>query len=103
MMDISDGVASDLRHILKESSVGAEVDCKAIPMSAQMRQACEAAGLDPLEKALCGGEDYELLFTIGEQELQKLEIEHYVIGRINASGTLAWKGSDRDYLGFRHF
>ena len=103
MMDISDGVASDLRHILKESSVGAEVDCKAIPMSAQMLQACEAAGLDPLEKALCGGEDYELLFTIGEQELKKLEIEHYVIGRINSSGTLAWKGSDRDYLGFRHF
>ena len=103
MMDISDGVASDLRHILKASSVGAEVDCGAIPMSTQMRQTCASLGLDPVEKALCGGEDYELLFTIGEQELKRLDVEHYVIGRITAGSTLVWKGSDRDYLGFRHF
>ena len=103
MMDISDGVASDLRHILKASSVGAEVDCEAIPMSTQMQKTCASLGLDPVEKALCGGEDYELLFTIGEQELKGLEVEHYVIGRITAGNSLVWKGSDRDYLGFRHF
>ena len=103
MMDISDGVASDLRHILKASSVGAEVDCGAIPMSTQMQKTCASLGLDPVEKALCGGEDYELLFTIGEQELKRLDVEHYVIGRITAGSTLVWKGSDRDYLGFRHF
>ena len=103
MMDISDGVASDLRHILKASAVGAEVDCGAIPMSTQMQKTCASLGLDPVEKALCGGEDYELLFTIGEQELKRLDVEHYVIGRITAGSTLVWKGSDRDYLGFRHF
>ena len=64
MMDISDGIASDLRHILKASQVGAEVFTKEIPLSKELRQVCTRHGWDALELALTGGEDYELLFTV---------------------------------------
>ncbi len=104
MMDISDGIASDLRHILKASSVGAEVDITRIPMSEPLLAYCGEYGLDPLELALCGGEDYELLFTASHEAEKTLALRHYIIGRIDKSlPDLIWKGSDRDYLGYRHF
>lgn len=104
MMDISDGVASDLRHILEASGVGAEVDTERIPMSGQMLGYCAAHGLDPLEKALCGGEDYELLFTVTPEAERHLGVTHFVIGRIDKSlPDVVWKHSGRDYSGFRHF
>ncbi len=63
MMDISDGVASDIRHILDRSQVSAIIETDRLPISPLMRQ----TGLSQAEinrLALCGGEDYELLFTI---------------------------------------
>jgi thiamine-monophosphate kinase len=70
MIDVSDGLAADLRHILEESKVGAVLDAKAIPIS-------EAAirmndGKTPLEHALGDGEDFELLFTVSPEDGQRL-------------------------------
>lgn len=63
MIDISDGVAKDLRHICEESVTGALVQASSIPMSDGMKKLALMADKDPLDWALRGGEDYELLFT----------------------------------------
>ncbi|GAB4148771.1 MAG: thiamine-phosphate kinase [Planctomycetaceae bacterium] len=70
MIDISDGLAADLHHILEESEVGAEIDSAKIPIS-------EAAfslndSLSPLQHALQDGEDFELLFTVSEVDGKRL-------------------------------
>ena len=103
MMDISDGIGSDLRHILKASGVGAEIDTAALPLSDELRLICSRQGWDPVELATCGGEDYELLFTVTPDAERTLNVPHFVIGRITSGSGLVWRGSRRDYLGFRHF
>ncbi|MFI5366295.1 MAG: thiamine-phosphate kinase [Candidatus Binatia bacterium] len=69
MIDVSDGLVQDLGHICIESNVGALVRSGDVPLSAAFRKAC-AAG-DPL--ALHGGEDYELLCTVPERNVKRLE------------------------------
>ena len=66
MIDISDGLAGDLRHILARSKVGAEVLAQAIPISraARLQAKAESSGKTPLLAALSDGEDFELLFTL---------------------------------------
>jgi len=63
MIDISDGLMADLGHICEASGTGAELWEEAIPLLDATRRVAEAAGTDPLQWALSGGEDYELLFT----------------------------------------
>ena len=101
MMDISDGVGSDLRHILKESGVGAVIDTDSLPLSAELQSICREKGWDPKQLALSGGEDYELLFTMAPDE--KPGIPYTVIGRITKDPALVWKGSSRDFDGYQCF
>lgn len=101
MMDISDGVGSDLRHILDESGVGARIDTGKLPISKELQALCSEKGWDPRELALCGGEDYELLFTMDPQETP--DIPYTVIGEITANPTVTWEGGSRDYMGYKHF
>ena len=70
MIDLSDGLAGDLRHILKASRVGAELLAAAIPISREAKRAgkAETAGRSPLVAALSDGEDFELLFTVGSRD-----------------------------------
>ena len=63
MIDLSDGLATDLDHIAAESRVGARVDVDTLPLSDATRAVAQTLGTDPLSWALSGGEDYELLFT----------------------------------------
>ena len=65
MIDLSDGLAGDLRHILKASHVGAELLARAIPISraARLASKAESSAKPPLLAALTDGEDFELLFT----------------------------------------
>ena len=101
MMDISDGVGSDLRHILDESGVGARIDTGKLPISKELQALCSEKGWDPKELALSGGEDYELLFTMDPQETP--DIPYTVIGEITANPTVTWEGGSRDYIGYKHF
>ncbi len=64
MIDLSDGLASDLRHICEASQVGAEIRLEKIPISRQTQKIARELDRDPLRLALEGGEDYELLFTL---------------------------------------
>ena len=173
MMDISDGIASDLRHILKASSgpnslaeeavqlrpsslnphllpadegcgrvtldsslrrvlpgpLSAEIDLKALPLSEELKAVCAERGWDPVELAVGGGEDYELLFTAAPGTV--LPEGCTVIGRIvdigselgdpstalrmtekrsgmtekrqGMGGEIRWIGSEKEYKGFTHF
>ncbi len=103
MMDISDGIASDLRHILKGSSVGASIELNSIPTPVD------------LHSALCGGEDYKLLLTAskdGAEELkrdyfEKFGEELYQIGVVREGSQIEWQkdgeAQDVDLMGFRHY
>lgn len=63
MIDLSDGLASDLAHLCEASGVGAEVAADAIPLPTGIEEASPFSERSPLDYALFGGEDYELLFT----------------------------------------
>lgn len=105
MMDISDGIASDLRHIMECSGVGAEVHTECIPTDVDV------------ETAVCGGEDYELMLTVDAGCSDKLREDYnarfgdelHVIGRIvgSADGRIVWLDNGRriapDWRGFEHY
>lgn len=104
MMDISDGIGSDLRHILDESHKAAEVDIASLPLSEQLKEACHKYGWDPVKLALNGGEDYELLFTVSPEAFaEALPVPSYPIGRIVSGEGIRWIGRNEDFMGFRHF
>jgi thiamine-monophosphate kinase len=68
MMDISDGLSSEILHICKQSNVGCVLYEEKIPIDEDTRQAAFKFNLDPTACALSGGEDYELLFTISQDD-----------------------------------
>ena len=97
MIDVSDGLAGDLRHILEASGVGAELMASAIPVSRAAKLQAKAEAKRPLSAALGDGEDFELLFTLAsrhavalldgwKKQFSKLRLS--CIGRITAEGGL---------------
>jgi thiamine-monophosphate kinase len=72
MIDISDGLSSDVTHLCTESRVGAKIDCSNLPIDTKLAQLCGRRALDPLMLALHGGEDFELLFTVAPEDLDQL-------------------------------
>ncbi len=92
MIDLSDGLSSDLNRICKQSGVGAIVDAKLVPISKDTRRS-----KSPLNSALNDGEDFELLFTLSEKDCRKLlgkwdePLGITCIGKITASRRLQIK------------
>jgi thiamine-monophosphate kinase len=115
MIDISDGLLSDLWHVMDSSGVGATLDADSIPVGDCVMDYFEGDREEALSQAMAGGEDYELLFTINsrhEEQLvevgQSLGVDLTSIGKITAKGTgvkLSSEGGERELgrAGFDHF
>ena len=88
MIDVSDGLSSEILHICKESNLGCVLYEEKIPVAEEMKKAAFKFEIDPTACALSGGEDYELLFTIPQTEYEKLVLneEISVIGYMTEAG-----------------
>lgn len=73
MIDISDGLASEVLHLCKNGGVGAVIFEEHIPIDQRMAAVAHEFNIDPTTCALSGGEDYELLFTIGQNDYEKVK------------------------------
>lgn len=73
MIDISDGLSSEILHICKQSNVGCDLYENKIPLDPQVISACEEFNIDSTTVALNGGEDYELLFTVAQEDYPKIK------------------------------
>jgi thiamine-monophosphate kinase len=115
-IDVSDGLSSDLGHILRASDVGARLFSERIPTSPALGQFCRERSLDPVDYALTGGEDYALIVTVAPEEADRLLLDFndtfrrplYRIGEITAAKTfelLSSAGERRSIVptGWDHF
>lgn len=73
MIDVSDGLVSEVFHLCKQSDLGASIFENKLPIDQETHNAAMEFKMDPTTCALNGGEDYELLFTIGQQDHEKLK------------------------------
>jgi thiamine-monophosphate kinase len=104
-IDISDGLAGDLGHILQQSQVGACIDWEALPLSAEVNAYIEDTS--DWAMPLTAGDDYELCFTVSEEKYADLTIPHTKIGviealpglRLNKSGII----QPLEVKSFQHF
>ena len=113
MIDLSDGLSSDLNRICAASNAGALIDASLLPVDDRVTELCGRRALDPLQLALHGGEDFELLFTVKPEQVARLPrrvdgVEITSIGQITAAsegikiseGTRTW---DLKPAGWKHF
>jgi len=113
MIDISDGLSSDLHHLCAESETGALIDAARLPIDPFVAALCGRRALDPLLLALHGGEDFELLFTVPAARLASLPktvdgVSITQIGEITSeTGKICVAEKDRVWelepKGFDHF
>ena len=87
MIDVSDGLSSEIIHLCKSSNKGCKIYEDKIPISDDSFKACKEFNLEPTTIALSGGEDYQLLFTVGQENLEKIQnnLNLSVIGHITSS------------------
>jgi len=113
MIDISDGLSTDLDHLCCESKVGALINSQDIPIDSQVVEVCGRRALDPLMLALHGGEDFELLFTTRPEDGARLpkQVDGIPLSRIgkitNEAGVIRVAERNRVWDlkpgGFDHF
>ena len=116
MIDVSDGLAADLGHVIEESCVGADIHLERLPLSRSYQRQCLSLFDDYYAPAVCGGEDYELLFTVAPRHRKAVEecgrkagVAVTCIGRITGHGEqlCSLDSTGREYTpakkGFCHF
>jgi len=111
MIDISDGLGSEVGHICKASRVGAEIRASAVPLHDEVRAAGRLLAVDPLRWAIGGGEDFELLFSMPPENVLRLRamgVICYEVGRItDRSGQMLLISEDGTAAplsgGYNHF
>jgi thiamine-monophosphate kinase len=113
MIDLSDGLSSDINHLCATSDVGALIDAALLPIDERVVELCGRRALDPLQLALHGGEDYELLFTVKPEHAARLPrrvdgVEIKRIGEVTSAndGVKISEGSRTWELrpgGWKHF
>ncbi len=97
MIDVSDGLSSDLAHLCEESGVGAEIIAGSLPLSRAITASARVLTRSALDYALSGGEDYELLFTVPPDKVRKLKalkIGATEIGRVARGRAMTLVGAD---------
>lgn len=84
MIDISDGLSSEIYHLCKESEVGILLEEGKVPLHPDTERMALKFNMDPISCALSGGEDYELLFTIDPGDLEKIVTmpDIYIVGEV---------------------
>jgi len=111
-IDLSDGLAGDLQHLLDASEVGATIEVESLPLSKSMTAECNIE--DAIQYALSSGDDYELCFTVPEENLDRLEqafkttsCNYTKIGRITGGNQINYtqdgKQIDLRLSGYSHF
>ncbi len=108
MIDVSDGVASEVKHICEESKVGAIINANQLPISKDTINDAKKIKKNPLDFSLYGGEDFELVFTAGKNKLKQLKkYDVKVVGKIvdKKHGIKLVRNNKRYDLesGFDHF
>jgi thiamine-monophosphate kinase len=109
MIDLSDGLASDVRQVCEMSGTGCEVDLNRLPVAGDTRELAGTLGLDPRELAATGGEDYELLIFAEEPLIEELagiaDVPVTVVGEVGGSEVVFRRdGEGVDNLsGWDHF
>lgn len=115
MIDVSDGIDSDLHRIMERSQVGAKIELENIPMSEVMTDICDEYTWDALRFAVTGGEDYCLLCTINKNNFEEIKStfkktfhrDLYAIGHIDNSNTLLYLKNGKPFTfnrsGYDHF
>lgn len=103
MMDISDGLSSELLHICKQSNVGCVIYEDKLPLNEDSKAFAYKLELDPTACALSGGEDYELLFTVSQSDYEKISANNglSVIGYVTeaaAGKTIITRGGNKHDL-----
>ena len=100
MIDISDGLSSEILHLCKQSNVGCHLYEEKIPLDPQLINVCEEFNIDSTTVAINGGEDYELLFTIALEDFDKIKANPNltVIGHmcnVNEGANLITRASEK--------
>ena len=89
MIDVTDGLASDLLHICKLSGTGCRIFYSKVPIDYETTRLAEEFNIDPMTPALNGGEDYEMLFTVPLEQIEKIKMIQSVkvIGHMTTAGS----------------
>lgn len=99
MLDVSDGLASDIGHILDASGVGAEIDLDLLPIAREVHRVASRLGVDPRALAASGGEDYELLFTVAPDGVETVrQVVQAAGAQVTVIGTVLEEGEGRWFL-----
>lgn len=105
MIDVSDGLASDIKHICEQSKCGAIIHKDKIPIKDEVRQIAKTLGEDEYNYALFGGEDFQLAYTVSKNNLSK--VDGFLIGEITKDKKIKLIANGKEEVikekGYDHF